>query len=89
MDALAPGSCVAITHPGWEFDPTAMGAVVDAATKGQMTLVPRTREEVARFFGDWQLVEPGVVPVMDWHPEGEESAQTAAAYYWSGLARKR
>jgi hypothetical protein len=89
MDALAPGSYVAITHPGWDFDPTAMAAVVEAAAKGKMTLVPRTRDEVARFFGDWELVEPGVVPVMGWRPEGEAPPDPTAAYYWSGLARKR
>ncbi len=89
MDALAPGSYVAITHPGTEFDPVAMASVVEAAAKGEMTLVPRTREEVARFFGDWELVEPGVVPVMGWRPEGEPPADPDAAFYWSGVARKR
>ena len=89
MDALAPGSYVAVTHPGADFDPVAMASVVEAAAKGQMTLVPRTREEVARFFGDWELVEPGVVPVMGWRPDGEPPADPAAAYYWSGVARKR
>ena len=89
MDALAPGSCVAVTHPGADFDPVAMGAVVEAATRGGMVLVPRTREEVARFFGDWELVEPGVVPVMGWHPDGEPPTDPAAAFYWSGVARKR
>lgn len=89
MDALAPGSYMAITHPGTDFNPTAMAAVVEAAAKGNMTLVPRTREEVARFFGDWELVDPGVVPVMGWRPEGDAPADPTAAYYWSGLARKR
>ncbi len=88
MDALAPGSYVAITHPGVDFDPVAMNAAAEAAAKGQMTLVPRTREEVARFFGDWELVEPGVVPVMGWRPDGEPPADPAAAFYWSGIARK-
>ncbi|GAA1953174.1 SAM-dependent methyltransferase [Kitasatospora viridis] len=89
MDALPPGSQVAITHPGVDFDPVAMAAVVEAAGKGRMTLVPRTREEVARFFGDWELVEPGVVPVMAWRPDGPAPADPTAAYYWSGVARKR
>ncbi|KQV11999.1 methyltransferase [Kitasatospora sp. Root107] len=89
MDALAPGSYVAITHPGTDFNPTAMAAVVEAAAKGNMTLVPRTRDEVARFFGDWELVDPGVVPVMGWRPEGDVPADPSAAYYWSGVARKR
>ncbi|GAA2999691.1 SAM-dependent methyltransferase [Kitasatospora albolonga] len=89
MDALAPGSYVAITHPGLDFDPAAMASIVKAAARGEMTLVPRTRDQVARFFADWELVEPGVVPVMGWRPEGAEPADPGAAYYWSGIARKR
>jgi hypothetical protein len=89
MDELPSGSYLAITHPGQDFDPEAMDAVVAAATSAGKTLFPRERAEVQRFFGDWELVEPGVVPVMTWHPDREPPADTNAAYYWAGLARKR
>jgi hypothetical protein len=88
LDALPSGSYVAITHPGQDFDPEAMAGVVAAATQGGMTLVPRVRDDVARFFADWELVEPGVVPVMAWRPEGKPPADPNAAYYWAGVARK-
>jgi hypothetical protein len=88
MDALPSGSYLAITHPGQDFDPDAMAAVVQAATTAGMTLVPREHADVRRFFSDWELVEPGVVPVMNWHPDGEPPADLNAAYYWAGLARK-
>ncbi|MFJ6211754.1 SAM-dependent methyltransferase [Streptomyces sp. NPDC092296] len=88
LDALAPGSYIAVSHPGSDFDPAAMRQIADAAGHDGMTLVPRTQEEVARFFGDWELVDPGVVPVMGWRPDGEPPADPAAAYYWSGVARK-
>jgi hypothetical protein len=88
MDALPPGSHVAITHPTQDFNPEAMAEVVRAAEQGRMTLVPRNREECARFFGDWELVEPGIVPVMGWHPEGGVPENPEAAYYWGGVARK-
>jgi len=88
MDALPSGSYVAITHPGQDFNPEAMAGVVAAATQGRMTLVPRVRDDVARFFGDWEMVEPGLVPVLAWRPDGEPPADPNAAYYWSGVARK-
>jgi hypothetical protein len=88
MDALPSGSYVAITHPGQDFDPQAMAGVVAAATQGGMTLVPRVREDVRRFFGDWELIDPGVVPVMAWRPDGGPPADPDAAYYWAGVARK-
>ncbi|WP_240742181.1 SAM-dependent methyltransferase [Micromonospora zingiberis] len=88
MDALPSGSYLAITHPTQDFNPVQMQAAVAAATQGNMTLVPRTRAEVEEFFAGWELVEPGVVPVLAWRPDGAAPADPEAAYYWSGLARK-
>ncbi|MEU4780605.1 SAM-dependent methyltransferase [Micromonospora sp. NPDC023633] len=88
MDALPPSSYVAITHPTGDFNPESMAAGVAAAADSGMTLVPRTREEVARFFDGWELVEPGLVPVMAWQPDDGEPADSHAAYYWAGVARK-
>ncbi|MED7954992.1 MULTISPECIES: SAM-dependent methyltransferase [unclassified Streptomyces] len=87
-DALPAGSFLALTHPTQDFDPVAVGKVADAARAGGMTLVPRTKEEVSRFFDGWELIEPGVSPVMAWHPDGEQPADPYAAYYWGGVARK-
>jgi hypothetical protein len=86
-DALPSGSCLAITHPTADFNPDEVGAAVEAATGAGMTLVPRTGEAVARFFGDWELLEPGVVPVSSWRPD-EPVEHPEAAYYWAGVARK-
>jgi hypothetical protein len=86
-DAMPSGSCLAITHPTADFNPAEVGAAVAAATGAGMTLVARTRDEVQRFFGDWELLEPGLVPVSAWRPD-EPVADPQAAYYWSGVARK-
>ncbi len=77
------------THVTADFDPHAVGAVVDAEGEGRMTLVPRNHAEVARFFGDWELLDPGIVPVMAWRPDDTPPANPQAAYYWAGVARKR
>lgn len=88
-DALPSGSYLAITHPTPDFNPEAVAAAVAAATGNGMTLVPRTRAEVERFFDGWELVEPGLVPVPAWRPDGEPPADPEAVYYWCGVARKR
>ncbi|GAA3763866.1 SAM-dependent methyltransferase [Salinactinospora qingdaonensis] len=87
MDALPSGSYMALTHPSADFDPEAVARAVEAATQAQVTLVPRERSAVQRFFGDWELVEPGLVPVMAWRPD-EEPENPNATYYWAGIARK-
>ncbi|WP_431682345.1 SAM-dependent methyltransferase [Kitasatospora sp. KL5] len=89
LDALPSGSHIVVTHPTADFDPETVAGVVAAADQGKLTLVPRSREQVAAFLGDWELLEPGVVPVMAWRQDGEPPADPEAAWYWAGVARKR
>jgi hypothetical protein len=86
-DAMPSGSCLAITHPTADFNPDEVNAAVAAATDAGMTLVARTRQQVERFFGDWEMLEPGLVPVSGWRPD-EPVDNAQAAYYWAGVARK-
>ena len=86
-DAMPSGSCLAITHPTADFNPGEVNEAVAAATGAGVTLVVRSKEEVRRFFGDWELLEPGLVPVSSWRPD-EPVHDPEAAYYWSGVARK-
>jgi hypothetical protein len=86
-EALPSGSYLALTHPTQDFDPQAMAAVTAAASQGGMTFQPRSRDEVEGFFGDWELVSPGLVPVLSWRPE-QEPGDPKSAYYWAGVARK-
>ncbi|WP_082772698.1 SAM-dependent methyltransferase [Actinoplanes sp. TFC3] len=86
-DAMPPGSVLAITHPTADFNPDAVGEAVAAARGAGMTLVPRTKEEIARFFGDWELLDPGLVPVPAWRPE-KPVKDAESTYYWAGAARK-
>ncbi|MET8139295.1 SAM-dependent methyltransferase [Sphaerisporangium sp. NPDC005288] len=50
----------------------------------------RTREELMGFIGDFELLEPGLVPLADWRAEPGESWERSATYYtFSGaVARK-
>ncbi|MGW4942236.1 SAM-dependent methyltransferase [Actinoplanes sp. NPDC004185] len=86
-DAMPSGSVLAITHPTADFDPAQVHQAVAAATGAGMTLVARTQDEVRRFFGDWALLEPGLVPVSAWRPDQPAQAPEAA-HYWAGVARK-
>ena len=86
-EALPSGSYLAITHPTADFDPPVVNEVTDSARASGMTFVPRAQAEVRQFFGDWELIEPGLVPVRAWRPDGEvEDPQSA--WYWAGVARK-
>ena len=86
-DALPSGSMLAITHPTADFNRAEVEQAVAAATGAGMTLVARSRDAVQRFFGDWEMLEPGLVPVSSWRPD-DPVENPEAAYYWAGVARK-
>ncbi len=67
-----------------------MAQAVAAAEQAGVTLVPRSRDETARFFAGLDLVDPGVVPVLAWRPDAdaEPPADPQSAYYWAGIGRK-
>ncbi|MWA00254.1 SAM-dependent methyltransferase [Actinomadura sp. LD22] len=89
LDALAPGSFVAITHPGIDQLPEQMAAAEDALTKAMGFRVTfRTHEGVSAFFSGLDLLEPGVVPVQDWRPDAD-AAPSPTTGMWGGVARKR
>ncbi|MYW64210.1 SAM-dependent methyltransferase [Streptomyces sp. SID8379] len=69
LDALPSGSAVFLTHLTADLNPERLLPGLKA-TGLNFTL--RSREEFLRFFTDNGLepVEPGVVPVHRWHPDG-------------------
>ncbi|MFO7399275.1 MAG: SAM-dependent methyltransferase [Actinomycetales bacterium] len=71
---LVPGSAIVISHfSTGELGEEEIGTFKKIATQTSAgVLVPRTREEIRRFFDGCDLVEPGLVPVDDWRPGEDE-----------------
>ncbi len=71
-DALAPGSMLVVTHASYEGIPLpqerAEGAV-DVYKDIRNPLIMRSRDEIARFFEGYDMVEPGLVPMPNWRPD--------------------
>jgi hypothetical protein len=89
-DALPAGSYLALSHATADFRPgaaRAAAAVYDIATS-PVTL--RSRAQVAGLFGGWDLVDPGLVQVPLWRPDGKppRPRELARAWVYGGVARK-
>lgn len=93
---LAPGSLMAVSHfvnPG-DGDPTVAGKVRQAEIVFNESLGTgrwRSYDELRAFFGDFEIIEPGVVPVTDWRPEPGKSPPLSPYAYSTiagGVARK-
>lgn len=70
-DALSPGSYLVISHASNEgIPPATHEQMIRLYEKTTSPLVGRTRAQIARFFGTLDLIEPGVVHVPLWKPEG-------------------
>jgi hypothetical protein len=71
-EAMAPGSYLVLSHI--TGDGTSEAAKVIAIMRQRMADPPtlRNHAEVLRFFDGFNLIDPGVVPVHLWRPEGPD-----------------
>ena len=86
-DALAPGSMLVLTHASYEGIPLPAeraGGAVDVYKDIRNPLIMRSREEIARFFEGYDMVEPGLVPMPHWRPD--TAPEDEDPYAFSGFA---
>ena len=74
---LPSGSQLAVSHvTSTGTDPEWQDAVLDSwPPDSPVRPAFRTAEEISRVFGNWKLVEPGLVGVADWAPGSGEPAR--------------
>jgi SAM-dependent methyltransferase len=72
LEPLAPGSFLVMTHLTTDLDTETVEGTVQAYRQSGIEMEARTRDGVARFFKDMKLLEPGIVPIGHWYPEGME-----------------
>jgi hypothetical protein len=90
MDAVPPGSYLALTHMGSDLldEETQDGLEGMQGRMMRRRFTSRTRDQVARFFEGTDLVEPGLVRVEEWRAEaGPAGAERSPL--WCGVGRKR
>jgi SAM-dependent methyltransferase len=86
LAALAPGSYVVISHSTDEFAPERTHAASDAAAERGATWLPRSKDAIGRMFSGRRLVDPGLVLVSRWRPEGEPAPDADQAWTYCGVA---
>ncbi|MFF4096728.1 SAM-dependent methyltransferase [Streptomyces sp. NPDC001834] len=87
-EALAPGSLIVITHAAYEGIPLSKeraGAAVGIYEDTRSPLVMRSRDEIARFFEGYEMVEPGLVAMPNWRPEAPTAPEQEDPFAFSGF----
>jgi hypothetical protein len=88
MTRLAPGSYLVISHVVSD-SPAVRQLVTDyVSTVGTRFGRVRERDEVRAFFDGLELVEPGLVNVRDWRPDGADEEESRQWVIFGGVGRK-
>ncbi|HEY8472343.1 MAG TPA: SAM-dependent methyltransferase [Natronosporangium sp.] len=85
LAALPSGSYLAI-YDGVNTNPASIEAQKNYQSTGAVPYVLRTPEQIAGFFEGLELVEPGVVTITRWRPDGPVTIPDRPAF--GGVARK-
>ncbi|WP_405495334.1 SAM-dependent methyltransferase [Nocardia sp. NBC_00511] len=67
LDALAPGSYLAICTITTDFSPDSVARAADVYKVRKLPAQTRTHDEVAGWFSSLELIDPGVVPPHRWN----------------------
>jgi len=89
MDAVSPGSWLAVFHPASDILADKIGeAARRVNVRSANTITLRSRGEVGQFFDGLEVVDPGLVQVHRWRPgaPAPDIGDEVAGY--AGLARK-
>jgi SAM-dependent methyltransferase len=87
LAALAPGSYLVISHLTNELAPEKVQANSEVAESNGAVLIPRGRDAILRMFNGHELVDPGLVLVSRWRPEGGAPGPNAdRAWAYGGVA---
>lgn len=77
VDVLPSGSYLAMSIATDEFDPVPLAEVQREYNRLGETLIFRDRATAMGFFDGLELVEPGLVQVHQWRPDGSEAPEIA------------
>ncbi|MDP9850225.1 SAM-dependent methyltransferase [Streptosporangium lutulentum] len=86
--ALPAGGCLAVSHASTDARPETMARISAIYERANSPFVPRSREEISGFFGDFEMVSPGLVNVWPFLEPPEFVSQELASMGYSGVGRK-
>ncbi len=97
-EALAPGSYLVVSHASHDGQPERTQSHQGLYQRAGTPMTMRSRARIAEFFDGFELVDPGLVYLLEWHPDldsrpdaenspeaGLQSAEQAPG--WVGVGR--
>jgi O-methyltransferase involved in polyketide biosynthesis len=89
MADLAPGSYLVIAHAASDIEPDIAAAMArNYNATSSLTITPRDRATVARFFDGLEMTGPGLLPVAEWWGSSPATTAGPGLSCYCGIARK-
>jgi hypothetical protein len=82
QEVAVPGSYLVISHVVGDAAPRLTSAVQNAYSNRGADGQARTRGEIARLFGEWAVVDPGLVYAPAWRPDSLDDVPTSLERFW-------
>jgi len=90
MADLAPGSYLVIGHAASDVGADTAAAMARSYNAtSSLTITPRDRGTVARFFDGMEMTGPGLVPLAQWWGSSPATTADSGLSCYCGIARKR
>ncbi|WP_395107953.1 SAM-dependent methyltransferase [Actinomadura sp. SCN-SB] len=88
-EVMAPGSYLVLAHPTHDFRTDEVLKVASTYGQAKAPAVPRGKAEIEGLFGDFELLEPGLVQSPLWRPDGPLPEDLDRIWMYAGVGRKR
>jgi len=85
---IAPGSFAVLTHPTADHDPEATTRAMRVGLAADFAQSVRSHAEFSALFTGLELLDPGVVPILAWRPQGPEGRDVHSVHLLGGVGRK-
>ncbi|HEV2346320.1 MAG TPA: SAM-dependent methyltransferase [Actinocrinis sp.] len=85
---MVPGSYLVVSHGTNDFEPDRANSAVQGYRQAAAPFVLRSRQEITRFFDGLELIEPGVVQIPWWQPDGEVGPKAEQIWIYGGIGHK-
>jgi S-adenosyl methyltransferase len=87
IEVAPPGSYLVVSHCTDDMSAGRMRTGAEEARRRGLTFVPRSRAGIRRLFVGRELIEPGLVQVSYWRPDGKPDANADRVFAYGGIAR--
>ncbi len=89
MTDLAPGSYLVIAHAASDIEAATAAAMARSYNAtSSLTITPRDRATVARFFDGMTMIGQGLIPLDQWHGPGPATTAGTGLSCYCGIATK-